>query len=260
MRASPTPAARAAGPTVLPRMVLPRMVLPRTVLPRTVLPRTVLVSTVPVSTVLPRTVLVSTVLPRTVRRPTALHTTAGPTPEVPAGLTGGRGPAGTGCRTGAGCRRERIACTGRRDRARRAAPRAGTTGPGPPSRITTPTAGASRTRRRRGLTLPAVPAGAVLARSVLVRAELVRAELVQAGLVRAGLVQAGRVPGDRPRGRRTGHRHRTGLPARPGSRALRGRPGWLGFRRCASTRPPGRASRRPTAVTGPARLRNRQVR
>jgi hypothetical protein len=227
------PAARAAaGPTVLPRTALPRTALPRTALPRTALPRTA---------------LLNMALPRIVFRPTALHPAAGPPPGVPAGLMTGRGPAGTGCRTGDGCRRERTACTGRRDRAPRAAPRAGTTGRGQPSRITTRTAGAGRTRRRRGATFPAVPAGAVLVRAGLVRAVLVQEELVRAG----------RVPGDRPRGRRTGRRHHTGLPARPGSRALRDQPG---FRRCASTRPPDRASRRPTAVTGPARLRTRRVR
>jgi hypothetical protein len=189
-------------------------------------------------TVLRHTVLRHTALPPTVPRrtglpPTVLRPAAGPAPEVPAaGPTAGWDPAATSCRTDAGSRRGRNACTGRRGRARRAVPRAGTTGRGPPSRIITRTAGAGRAPPRRGAT------------------------------VRAILVRAGLVHGDR----RTGHRHPTGLPARPGSPALRGRLGRLGrprqpgLRRCASTRPPGRTSRRPTAVTGPARRRSRRVR
>jgi hypothetical protein len=173
-RAGPMPVVRAAAcHTVLPRMVLPRTVLPRTVLPRA-----------------------------------ALRPVGGLTPGgLAAGPMAGWGRAGTGCRTGAGWRRGRIACTGRRDRARRAAPRVGTMGRGRRSRITTRTAGAGRARRHQGATRPVGP------------------------------VRAGPVPGYRP-----------------------GRAGQPGLRRRVSTCPPGRASRHPTAVTGLARRRSRQVR
>jgi hypothetical protein len=210
-RADPMPAVRAAaGRTVLPPMVLPRWVLPPRVLPRRVLRLTVL-------------------------RPTVLCRMAGLMPGVPAaGPMATRGLDGTGCRTGAGCRQGRTACTGRQGRARQVAPQAGTMGLGRLSRITMRTAGADRARRRRGTTFPAAP-------------------------VRAGLVRAGLVPG----GRRTEQRHLTELPARPDAQAPRGQPGQLGHlgpRRCASTRLPGRASRSLTAVTGPARRRSRPVR
>ena len=187
-----------------------------------------------------RTVLRRTGLPLMVLRPAA-----GPTPGVPAaGPTARWDPTATGRRTGAGCHRKRTACTGRRGRARRAAPQAGTTGRSPPSRIITRTAGAGRARPHPGAT---------------VRAATVRAGLVRAVPVRAGLVPVGLVHGDR----RTGHRYPTGLPARPGSTALQARPGLPpqpGLRRCASTRRPGRTSRRPRAVTGPARRRSRRAR
>jgi hypothetical protein len=207
-RADPTPAVRAAADrTVLPPMVLPRWVLLRRVLRLTVL------------------------------CPTVLCLTAGLMPGVPAaGPMAMRGLDGTGCRTGAGCRQGRTACTGRRGRARQVAPRAGTMGLGRLSRITMRTAGADRARRRRGTTFPAAP--------------------VRAGLVRAGLVRAALAPG----GRRTEQRHITELPARPDSQAPRGQPGQLGPRRCASTRLPDRASRSLTAVTGPARRPSRPVR
>ena len=83
-----------------------------------------------------------------------------------------------------------------------------------------------------------------------------RARRRQETTFRAGLVRAGLVPGDR----RTAHRHLTGLPARPGSQALRRQRGQLGPRPCASTRLPGRAWRSLTAVTGPARRRSRRGR
>ena len=49
-------------------------------------------------------------------------------------------------------------------------------------------------------------------------------------------------------------------PARPGSPVPRGQPVPAELRRYASTRLPGRASRRRTGVTGPARRRNRRDR
>jgi hypothetical protein len=203
MRADPMPAVRAAADrTVFPRMALPRWVLPPRVLPRWVLSRRVL-------------------------RLTLLRPMAGLIPGVPAAAPmARRGLDGTGCRTGAGCRQGRTACTGRPGRARRVAPRAGTMGLGRLSKSTMRTAGADRARRRLGTTFPAAP-------------------------VRAGLV---------PGGRRTEQCHPTGLPARPDFQEPRGQPGQLGPRRCASTRRPGRASRSLTAVTGPARRRSRRVR
>jgi len=64
----------------------------------------------------------------------------------------------------------------------------------------------------------------------------------------------GPVRGDRARALRMGVHRRTAGLARPGSPDLRHQ---AGLRRCASTRRPGRASRRRTDVTGPVRRSHR---
>jgi len=89
----------------------------------------------------------------------------------------------------------------------------------------------------------------VLALEVPVRVALVR-EVSRRGPVR----------GDRARAPRTGVHRRTAGLARPGSPGLRYQAGQAGLRRCASTRRPGRASRRRTDVTGPGRRRSHRVR
>jgi hypothetical protein len=203
--------------------------------------------------------------------------------------------AGIGCRTGGGCHRGRTACTGRRDRARQAAPRAGTMGPGQRSRSTTRTAGADQAQSHRvAATFPAArgreapvreePSQAMPFLEEPVRAmpfleepvrampfleepvrampfleEPVRVASVPALVVREVALR-GPVRGDRARAPRTRvHRHTAG-PARPGSPDLRYQAGQAGLRRCASTRRPGPASKRRTDVTGPARRRSRRVR
>ena len=104
-----------------------------------------------------------------------------------------------------------------------------------------------------------VPVRAMPFPEVPVRVASVPALMVRAGLVReVALRGLGR--GDRARAPCTGvHRHTAGL-ARPGSPDLRHQAGQEGLRRCASTRRPGRASRRRTDVTGPARRRSHRVR
>jgi len=290
IRAGLMPAARAVAcrtvllSTARPHTVRPSKVLRRTVRPRTVLPRTVLPRTM-----LPREALLLPLiagLARTGGRPpTAQCRTPGQTPAGPTVVPAAcRDLAGIGCRTGGGCHRGRTACTGRRDRPRRAAPRAGTMGPGQRSRSTTRTAGADRAQHRRVARFPAarvreapvqeapsqaVPFLELLALEVPVRvasvpALMFPAALVRAGLVRAGLVREvalrGPVRGDRARAPRTGVHRRTAGLARPGSPDLRHQEGQAGLRRCASTRRPGRASRRRTDVTGPARRRSHRVR
>ncbi len=180
----------------------------------------------------------------------ALGQTVGQTPAAPAvALAARRDLAGIGCRTGGGCHRGRTACTGRRDRARRAAPRAGTTGPAQRSRSTTRTAGADRAQHHRvAATFPAARG----------REALVRAALVRAALVRGVALQP--VREDQAQAPRTGVHRRTAGPARPGSPDLRHQAGQAGLRRCASTRRPGPASKRRTDVTGPASRRSHRVR
>src|SRR5437660_12820077 len=130
----------------------------------------------------------------------ALGQTVGQTPAAPAvALAARRDLAGIGCRTGGGCHRGRTACTGRRDRARRAAPRAGTTGPAQRSRSTTRTAGADRAQHHRvAATFPAArgreapvreaPSQAVPFLEVPALAAPVLAALALAALVLAVLV------------------------------------------------------------------------
>jgi hypothetical protein len=104
-----------------------------------------------------------------------------------------------------------------------------------------------------------VPFLEVLALEVPVRVASVPAPMVRAGLVREVALR-GPVREDPARAPRTGvHRRMAGL-ARPGSPRLRHQAGQAGLRRCASTRRPGRASRRLTDVTGPVRRRSRRVR
>ena len=104
----------------------------------------------------------------------------------------------------------------------------------------------------------------VLALEVPVRVASAPALMVRAGLVRVGLVREvalrGPVRGDRARAPRTGGHRRTAGLARPGSPGLRYQAGQAGLRRCASTRQPGRASRRRTDVTGPGRRRSHRAR
>ena len=136
--------------------------------------------------------------------------------------TAGRDLAGRpGCRTGAGCRRTRTALTGRQGPARRAGHRVGTTGRVRPPRTRTPTAGAARPRRQ-------VP-----------RSRVPRC-LAVAGLE------------DRPQARLTWVRS----PTAPLGHL--GHPGFLGLRRCASTRPQRRASMLPTAASGSRHHRGRR--
>jgi hypothetical protein len=258
------PTARAAAC----RTGLPSTGLPRTALTSTGLPREVLLRMALPRRELPRTALPLTVgpcrtggLPPTVRRPTP----AGPTvrPDL----------AGTGCRTDGGCRRAQTVCTGRRDRVRPAAPQAGIMGRGLPSRTITRTAGAGPAPRHRAVTLPAgrdpeAQARAVPPRAVPPRAVLVaRVAPVPAFPAREALVREAALPrparAGRARVRRTGGRRRLAGPVRPGPPGLpepRGQAGQAGLRRCVSTRPPGRASRRRTDVTGPDRRRNHQAR
>jgi hypothetical protein len=188
-----------------------------------------------------------------------------------------RGLAGIGCRTDGGCRLAPTACTARRDRVLLAAPRAGIMGQGLPSRTTTRTAGASRARRHRAVTLPAGRDQEVLVQAVPVQAVPVQAVPVQAVPVQAVPVQAvpaapalpvrealvrevalqGPARAGRAWVRRTGGRRRTAGPVRPDSPGHRGQ---AGLRRCVSTRRLGRASRRRSDVTGPASRRSHQAR
>jgi hypothetical protein len=252
------PTARAvACRTGLPSTALPRGALPRTALPRREVPRTAFPLMVGPCRTGGR--------PPTARRPT------------PAGPTARRDLAGTGCRTDGGCRRARTACTGRQDRVRPAAPQAGIMGRCLPSRTITRTAGAGPAPRHRAVTLPAgldqeaqaraVPAQAVQVRAVPVaRAVVARVASVPALPVREALVREAALPrparAGRARVRRTGGRRRLAGPVRPGPPGPRdqaGQAAQAGLRRCVSTRPLGRASRRRTDVTGPDR-RSRRAR
>jgi hypothetical protein len=105
----------------------------------------------------------------------------------------------------------------------------------------------------------AMPVRAMAFLEVSVRVASVLALMVRAGLVREVALQ-GPVRGDRARAPRTGVHRRTAGLARPGSPDLRHQVGQAGLRRCASTRRPGRASRRRTDVTGPVRRRSHRVR
>jgi len=173
-----------------------------------------------------------------------------PAPTLPAPAVR-RDLAGIGCRTDGGYRRARTACTGRRDRVRPAAPRAGIMGQGLPSRTTTRTAGVSQARCHRAARLPAARVREALVREALVREALVREALVREALVREAALQGPARVG-RARVRCTGGRRRTAVPVRPGSPGPRGQAGQAGLRRCVSTRRLGRASRRRPDVTGPA--------
>jgi hypothetical protein len=99
----------------------------------------------------------------------------------------------------------------------------------------------------------------VLALEVPVRVASVPALTVRVALVREVSLR-GPVRGDRARAPRTGVHRRTAGLARPGSPGLRYQAGQAGLRRCASSRQPGRASRRRTDVTGPGRRRSHRVR
>jgi hypothetical protein len=151
---------------------------------------------------------------------------------------------------------------------------------GLPSRTITRTAGAGPAPRHRAVTLPAgrdqevlaqaVLAQAVLAQAVLAQAVAARVASVPAFLVREALVReaALRRPAraGRARDRRTEGRLRLAGPVRPGPPEPRGQAGraaqvgQAGLRRCVSTRPLGRASRRRTDVTDPDRRRSHRAR
>ena len=140
--------------------------------------------------------------------------------------TADRDPADSpGCRTGAGCRRTRTALAGRRVPARRAGPQAVTTGQVRPSRIGTPTAGAARRLAHRRL-----------------------AHRCQAHRCQAHRCQAAPGLEDRPQVRLTGVRS----PTTPQEYL-----GYLGYRRCASSRPQVRASTLLTAASGSGHRRGR---
>jgi hypothetical protein len=161
------------------------------------------------------------------------HRMAGPCPIPGPGRIAGRPALSTGCRTGAGCRRTRIAFTGRRDPACREGRRGGTTGRvRSPPRTRTLEAGAARARRR-ACRRPAAP---------------FRVGQFPAAPCLAG--QAARFPEGRlMEGRSlTAAREHLRYPGFPGPRGR------------ASTRPPGRASRFPTPASGSARRRNRRDR
>jgi hypothetical protein len=254
---------------------------------RAVACRTGLPSTALTSTGLPRGALLRTALPRRELPRTALPLMVGPCRTggrpptarrpTPAGPTARRDLAGTGCRTDGGCRQAQTACTGRRDRVRQAAPQAGIMARGLPSRTITRTAGAGPAPRHRAVTLlagrdqeaqaRAVPAQAVQARAVQARAVAARVVSVPALPVREALAREAALPrlarAGRARVRRTGGRRRLAGPVRPGPPGPRGRAGQVGqagLRRCVSTRPLGRASRRRTDVTGPDRRRSHRAR
>ena len=131
--------------------------------------------------------------------------------------TAGRYPTvSTGCRTGVGCHRTRTACTGHRGLARRAGQRAAITGRVRLSTTRTPTAGAARRRHR-------------------------------AHRRQARHCQAARGLEHRPLVRLTGVRSPIAPREYPG---YLGNLGYLGLRRCGSTRPRGRASMVLTAASG----------
>ncbi|HEX5295089.1 MAG TPA: hypothetical protein VFX25_39980 [Streptosporangiaceae bacterium] len=102
-----------------------------------------------------------------------------------------------------------------------------------------------------------VPARAVpVARAVAARVASVPAFPVREALVReAALPRPARA--GRARVRRTGGRRRLAGPVRPDTPEPKGQ---AGLRRYVSTRPLGRASRRPTDVTGPDRRRSHRAR
>jgi hypothetical protein len=164
-----------------------------------------------------RTAVPRTAACRTPVSRTPVSRTAGrPTAGRP---TAGRYPADSpGCRTGAGYRRALTAFTDRLGLARRAGHQGGTTGRVRPPRTRTPTVGAARRRHRgRG----------------------------HRGRGHRGLL--GPVPEDRPQVRLTGVRSPTAVPG------YLGHPGYLGLRRCVSTRPPGRALMLLRAASGGGR-------
>ncbi len=131
--------------------------------------------------------------------------------------TAGRHPTvSTGCRTGVGCHRTRSAYTGHQDLARRAGHRAATTGRVQPSPTRTPTGGAARRRHR-------------------------------AHRRQARHCQAAQGLQHRPQVRLTGVRSPITPRGYPG---YLGNLGYLGLRRCGSTRPLGRASMVLTAASG----------
>jgi hypothetical protein len=201
------------SPTAARRTRAYRTVRLRTVRLRTVPLRTVPLSTVPLSTVPLRTVECRMAACRAAGSRTLVpHLMALPCPMA------GQYPAHSiGCRTGAGCRRAQTGSTGRRGPAHRAGPRVGTMGRVRPPKTHTPTVGAARSRRR------------------------------------AHRRRAAPGPQDRPQARLTEVRSPTVPPGHRGYLGHPGYPGHLGYpglRRCASTRPPGRASVLLTAASG----------
>jgi hypothetical protein len=238
MAACPMGRCRMAAPRTSPRRTAPPPKAPRRMAPRRMAPR------------------------RTGVSRTAVSRTARPC------LMTSRYPAdSTGCRTGAGYRRARTACTGRLGPARRAGHRGGTTGRVRPPRTRTPTAGAAR-RRRRGQ----APQGqahhcrvhrgqAHHCRVHRGQAHHCRVHRGQAHHCRVHRGQLVAVPEGRLRVRLTGARSPT---VAPGYLGYLGSLGSLGLRRCASTRPPGRALMLLTAASGWVRRwahrRNRQGR
>jgi hypothetical protein len=180
--------------------------------------------TAPPSTVPRRTASRLMAVRRTAACHTAVSRTAGPC-LVAGRPAAGRYPAdSTGRRTGAGYRRTRTALTDRLVPARRAGHQGGTTDRVQPPRTRTPTVGAAR-RQHRG------------------RAHRGRAH--------PGLVSRGQpVPEDRPQVRLMGVRSPTAVPGYLGHPGYPGLLGYPGLRRCASTRPPGRALMLLTAASG----------
>ena len=174
--------------------------------------------TAPPSTALRRIAPRRIAVPRTPARHTAVSRTAVSRTAGPC-LMAGRYPADSpGCRTGAGYRRARTDFTDRLGPARRAVHQGGTTGLVRPPRTRTPTVGAAR-RQHRGQ--------------------------AHRGRAHRGRAHRGQsVPEDRPQVRLTGVRSPTAVPG------YLGYPGYLGLRRCASTRPPGRALMLLTAASG----------
>jgi hypothetical protein len=168
--------------------------------------------TAPRRTAAPRTAACRTPVSRTPVSRTAVSRKAGRP-------TAGRYPADSpGCRTGAGYHRARTAFTDRLGLARRAGHQGGTTGRGRPQLTRTPTVGAAR-RRHRG------------------RAHRGRGRAHRGRAHRGLLVPV-------PEDRHTGVRSPTAVPG------YLGYLGHLGLRRCASTRPPGRALMLLRAASG----------
>ena len=185
----------AACPTGQCRMAGPQMAACPTGQYRTAVLRTAY-RTAPPSTALRRIAPRRIAVPRTPARHTAVSRTAVSRTAGPC-LMAGRYPADSpGCRTGAGYRRARTACTDRLGPARRAGHQGGTTGLVRPPRTRTPTVGAAR-RQHRG----------------------------QAHRGRAHRGQAP-VPEDRPQVRLTGVRSPTAVPG--GIPGVPGVPGVLG--------------------------------